>query len=276
MRQIPELNVSQGSFGTPVSKKKWDGTQTLHSKCITKGLRDENYYLTRRIDRGICKHGSAYQLAFLVTLFFQEKDKLGKFVPVTSKIFILITFQGIMYHYSFWEGRGFHPRKIYCDSRLRKQEGCGGEWQKWIARNRWHITINEIVSSYWNDNKGDKSKKDWMQHKGILINNKKQWSNKLLIQQHRWITKNITLSNRSQTQKSACPVFTFMGCSRTGKTVTIYGGNNEKNGCISGVGWEAEWGPERGIGELPGVIKCPIVIEKYMTWYKYLSKLIYQ
>lgn len=59
--------------------------------------------------------------------FFQEKDKLGKFVPVCSKVFISIKFQGIMYHYPFWEGRGFYPRKTSCGSRQRKQGGYGEE-----------------------------------------------------------------------------------------------------------------------------------------------------
>lgn len=50
------------------------------------------------------------------------------------------------------------------------------------------------------------------------------------------LQKNIMLNNRSQTQKSTCYMFTFMGYSITGKTTTTYGDNNQKSGCLSGVG----------------------------------------
>lgn len=30
-------------------------------------------------------------------------------------------------------------------------------------------------------------------------------------------------------------MFTFMGCSNRGKTITMYGDNNQKSGCISGL-----------------------------------------
>lgn len=66
-------------------------------------------------------------VSLLSDSFLQEKNKLGKFVPVSAKVSILIKFQGIMYHYPFWAGRGIHPRKVSGGSRQRKQGGCGKE-----------------------------------------------------------------------------------------------------------------------------------------------------
>lgn len=66
-------------------------------------------------------------ISILSHSFFQENDKLGKFVCVRSKESILIKFQGIMYHYLFREDRGLYPRKASCGCRQRNQGGYEGE-----------------------------------------------------------------------------------------------------------------------------------------------------
>lgn len=75
------------------------------------------------MDRGPCK-GSLF-VSIPRDSFFQEQDKLGKFVPVSSEVSILIQFQGIMYHHLFREGRGFPPRKAPHGNREREQRMWG-------------------------------------------------------------------------------------------------------------------------------------------------------
>ena len=60
-----------------------------------------------------------------MTPFFQEKDKLRKFVPVSPKVSVLIKFQGIMHHCLFWEGRGFHPGRLLVAADKGNREDVG-------------------------------------------------------------------------------------------------------------------------------------------------------
>lgn len=112
-----------------------DGAQTLHStltqtallRDVIVGLKLISNTTNRWRDLQRC---FSLSINIVSNSFFQEKDKLRKLVPGRPTVTISIKFQGVMYRYPFWEGRGSCPRKAACGSRQSKQGGCREELQK--------------------------------------------------------------------------------------------------------------------------------------------------